>query len=91
MHLLQRDWRRDEGLISVGTPPALSSAMHTELAARLAAADLEYSTAQAKHDGSSSACERYRAALEELKAAERAASQALRGLMECPRPSAGQR
>jgi ribonuclease D len=45
-----------------------------------------FATLQAHHDGSPSACARYRAALAEMEAAERAASQALRGLLEscCP-------
>jgi hypothetical protein len=63
--------------------------MHTELAARLMAAEREYSTAQAHHDGSPSACARYRAALAELEAAERAASQALRDEVESRCPSEG--
>jgi hypothetical protein len=61
--------------------------MNHELAARLMAAEAEYQAAQAHHDGSPSACARYRAALAALKAAERAASQALRDEVESRCPS----
>ena len=70
-----------------GTSPALPGGMHTALAARLMAAEREYSTAQEEHDGSPRAVARYRAALAELGAAERAASQALRGRVESACPS----
>lgn len=61
--------------------------MHTALAARLMVAEAEYQAAQAQHDGSPSSCARYRAALAELEAAERAASQALRDDVESRCPS----
>jgi hypothetical protein len=61
--------------------------MRERLAVRLFVAEAEYRAAQRHHDGSPLACSRYAAALRELQAAEAEASQALRGLLECPRPS----
>jgi hypothetical protein len=57
------------------------------LAVRLYLAEAELRAAQRHHDGSPMACARYRAALQEWKAAETEASRLLRTLMECPRPS----
>lgn len=61
--------------------------MRERLAVRLYLAEAELRAAQRHHDGSLLACARYRAALRELQAAEAEASQLLRVLLECPRPS----
>lgn len=61
--------------------------MKQRLAVRLYLAEADLRAAQRHHDGSALACARYRVALQELQAAEAEASQLLRGLLECPRPS----
>ena len=61
--------------------------MRERLAVRLYLAEAELRAAQRHHDGSPLACARYRAALREWQAAEAEASQLLRAMVECPRPS----
>lgn len=73
---------------ALGTRPALLVRMDFGLGERLAAAELAYQAAQARHDGSEAARARYCAALRELTDASSAVSQALRRRVESTCPSA---